>query len=105
MVSKPAAFAYCTTARCPSPPIPEHSYALMRLGIGPAESAIDGVTGTEDRGRLLIGNRVRNQGRWRRHSSTYTRHDRPVHQSRYFSDRGRTSFGRVGTIRQRPQVD
>src|ERR1700686_3245544 len=33
----------------------------MRLGIGPAEPAIDGVTGAEDRGRLLIGNLVRNQ--------------------------------------------
>src|SRR6202171_1135422 len=33
----------------------------MRLGIGPAESAIDGVTRAEDRGRLLIGNLVWNQ--------------------------------------------
>src|SRR5437867_3323657 len=33
----------------------------MRLGIGPAEPAIDGVTGAKDRGRLLIRNLVRNQ--------------------------------------------
>src|SRR6202140_5726764 len=33
----------------------------MRLGIGPAEPAIDGVTGAKDRGSLLIGNLVRNQ--------------------------------------------
>src|SRR5580700_7945587 len=33
----------------------------MRLWVGPAEPAIDGVTGAEDRGRLLIGNLVRNQ--------------------------------------------
>src|ERR1700682_2073147 len=33
----------------------------MRLGIGPAESAVDGVTRAEDRGRLLIGNLVWNQ--------------------------------------------
>src|ERR1700674_5346402 len=33
----------------------------MRLGIGPPEPAIDGVTGAEDRGRLFIGNLVWNQ--------------------------------------------
>src|SRR5579864_8617906 len=33
----------------------------MRFGIRPAETAIDRVTGAEDRSRLLIGNLVRNQ--------------------------------------------
>src|SRR5580700_2524287 len=33
----------------------------MRLWVGPAEPAIDGVTGAKDRGRLLIGNLLRNQ--------------------------------------------
>src|SRR5258707_1010040 len=45
----------------PKPADPEHGHALMRLGIGPAEPAIDGVTGAEDRGRLLIRDLVRNQ--------------------------------------------
>src|SRR5580704_18666145 len=45
----------------PKPADPEHGHALMRPGIGPAEPAIDRVTGAEDRGRLLIGNLVRNQ--------------------------------------------
>src|SRR6267378_7970000 len=45
----------------PKPADPEHGHALMRLGIGPAEPAIDGVTGAEDRGRLLVGNLVWNQ--------------------------------------------
>src|SRR2546426_6108248 len=37
---------------------PEHSHALMRLGIGPAEPAIDRVTSAEDGGCLLVGNLV-----------------------------------------------
>src|SRR6202008_335231 len=45
----------------PKPTDPEDSYALMRLGVGPAESAIDCVTGAEDWGRLLIGDLVRYQ--------------------------------------------
>src|SRR5712672_4685095 len=45
----------------PKPANPEHCHALVRLGIGPAEPAIDGVTGAEDRGRLLIGNLAGNQ--------------------------------------------
>src|SRR6266550_329066 len=59
MVSKPAAFAYCT-ARCPSPPMPSTA-TRTRLGIRPAETAIDRVTGAEDRGCLLLGNFVGNQ--------------------------------------------
>src|SRR6516165_9851007 len=45
----------------PKPADPEHGHALMRLGIGPAKSAVDGVTSTKDRGRLLIGNLVGNE--------------------------------------------
>src|SRR3989442_12312441 len=40
---------------------PEHSHALMRLGIGPAEAAIDRITSAKDGGCLLIGNLVRNE--------------------------------------------
>src|SRR5437667_3546240 len=40
---------------------PEHGHALVRLGIRPAEPAIDRVTGAEDRGCLLVGNLVWNQ--------------------------------------------
>src|SRR5437868_2142216 len=45
----------------PKPADAEHSHPLMRLGIGPAEPAIDGVTRTEDRGCLLIGNLIGNK--------------------------------------------
>src|SRR5205814_375445 len=45
----------------PKPAYAEHSDALVRLGIGPAEPAIDRVTRTEDRGCLLIGNFVGNK--------------------------------------------
>src|SRR5438132_3605468 len=40
---------------------PEHSNTLMRLGIGPAEPAIDRITSAKDGGCLLIGNLVRNE--------------------------------------------
>src|SRR5712671_6922933 len=40
----------------PKPADPEHSHALMRLGIRPAKAAIDRVPRAEDRGCLLIGN-------------------------------------------------
>src|SRR5882762_1769847 len=60
MVSKPAAFAYLH-CQVPKAADAEHGHALMRLGIGPAEPAIDRVTGAEDRGCLLIGNFVGNQ--------------------------------------------
>src|SRR5947199_9134662 len=40
---------------------PEHSHALMRLRIGPAEAAIDRITRAKDGGCLLIGNLVRNE--------------------------------------------
>src|SRR5216684_7948393 len=43
------------------PADPKHGHALMRLGIGPAEAAIDCVTSAEDRGCLLVGNLVGNQ--------------------------------------------
>src|SRR5207248_5592706 len=43
------------------PADPEDGHALVRLGIGPAEPAIDCVTGAEDRGCLLVGNLVGNQ--------------------------------------------
>ena len=59
MVSKPAAFAYCTAGvqgrRSRARP------RVMRLRVGPSEPAIDCVTGAEDRGCLLVGNFVRNQ--------------------------------------------
>src|SRR5215472_2891677 len=45
----------------PKPADPQHSDTLMRLRIRPAEPAIDGVTGAEDRGGLFVGNSVRNQ--------------------------------------------
>src|SRR5580692_461737 len=45
----------------PKPTDPQHGHALMQLGIGPAEAAIDCVTGTEYRGCLLVGNLVGNQ--------------------------------------------
>src|SRR5438067_2801573 len=45
----------------PKPADPEHGHALMGLGISPAESAIDCVTGAEDRGCLLVGNLFGNQ--------------------------------------------
>jgi hypothetical protein len=32
----------------------KHGHALMRLGIGPAQPAIDCVTGAEDRGCLFV---------------------------------------------------
>ena len=40
---------------------PKHGHALARLGIGPAESAINRVTGAEDRGCLLVGDLVGNE--------------------------------------------
>src|ERR1700740_2860200 len=61
MVSKPAAFAYCT-ARCPSPPLPSTGHALVRLRIGPAEPAINRIPGAKDRRGLLVGDLVGNQG-------------------------------------------
>src|SRR5438067_1118522 len=45
----------------PKPAYAEHSDALVRLGIGPAEPAIDRVAHAEDRGCLLIGNLVGNK--------------------------------------------
>ncbi len=39
----------------------KHGHAFVRLGIRPAEPAIDRVTGAEDRGCLLVGNPVGNQ--------------------------------------------
>src|SRR5256884_1332808 len=45
----------------PEPADPEHGYALVRLGISPAEPAIDCITGAEDWGGLLEGNLVGNQ--------------------------------------------
>src|SRR5438132_311357 len=39
----------------------EHSHALMRLRIGPAEPAIDGITSAKDRRCLLVGNLVGNK--------------------------------------------
>src|SRR5215469_3797924 len=62
MVSKPAAFAYCT-ARCPSPPIPSTATRSCGCGSGPAEPAINGIPGAKDRRGLLVGNLVRNQVR------------------------------------------
>src|SRR5260370_4762137 len=44
----------------PKPADPEHGHALMRLGVGPAEPAIDRVTRAEDWCCLLIGNFVGN---------------------------------------------
>src|SRR5260370_35832872 len=40
---------------------PKHGHALMRLGIGPAEPAIDRITSAKDGGCLFIGNLVWNQ--------------------------------------------
>src|SRR5215469_16575573 len=40
---------------------PEHGYALMGLGIGPAQPTIDRVTSTEDWSCLLIGNLFGNE--------------------------------------------
>src|SRR5262249_55667364 len=45
----------------PQPADSKHGNTLMRLRIRPAESAIDSVTGAEDRGSLLEGNFVGNQ--------------------------------------------
>src|SRR5947209_2856625 len=39
----------------------EHGHALMRLGIGPAQAAINGITSAEDGGCLLVGNLVGNE--------------------------------------------
>src|SRR6202040_922026 len=36
----------------------KHGHALVRLGIGPAQSAVDRVARAEDRGCLLVGNLV-----------------------------------------------
>src|SRR5579864_1528390 len=60
IVSKPAAFAYCT-ARCPKPTDSKYGYALVRLRIGPPEPTINGIPGEEDRCGLLVGHLVRNQ--------------------------------------------
>src|SRR5438105_10678812 len=39
----------------------EHSHALMRLRIGPAQPAIDGITSAKDGSCLLVGNFVGNE--------------------------------------------
>src|SRR5215467_7376940 len=45
----------------PEPADSEHGHALMRLGICPAEAAVDCVTSTEYGGCLLEGHLVRNE--------------------------------------------
>lgn len=45
--ARSADYAYCT-AKCPQPADREHGHTLMRLGVGPAESAIDRITSAED---------------------------------------------------------
>src|SRR5262249_58607861 len=47
----------------PKPPDSKYGHALVWLRIGPAEPAINGVPGAEDRCGLLVGNLVRNQVR------------------------------------------
>src|SRR5262245_45524334 len=47
----------------PKPADPKYGYPLVRLRIGPAEPAINGIPGTKDRCGLLVGNLVRNQVR------------------------------------------
>src|SRR5262249_54343735 len=39
----------------------KYGHALVRLRIGPAEPAINGIPGAKDRRRLLVGNLVGNQ--------------------------------------------
>ena len=43
------------------PTDPKHGHAFMRLGIWPAEAAVNRVTGAEYRGCLLVANLVRDQ--------------------------------------------
>src|ERR1700756_2711886 len=47
----------------PKPADSKHGHALVRLRIGPAEPAINGIPGAEDRCGLLVGNLVGNQVR------------------------------------------
>src|SRR5215468_3485362 len=47
----------------PKPADSKYGYALVRLRIGPAEPAINGISGAEDRCGLLVGNLLRNQVR------------------------------------------
>src|SRR5262249_56471754 len=47
----------------PKPPDSKYGHALVWLRIGPAEPAINGVPGAEDRRGLLVGNLVGNQVR------------------------------------------
>src|SRR5262249_45569262 len=45
----------------PKPADSKYSHAFVRLRIGPAEPAINGITGTKDRRGLLVGNLIGNQ--------------------------------------------
>src|SRR5215468_12082942 len=45
----------------PKPTDSKYGHALVRLRIGPAEPAINGISGAKDRCSLLVGNLVRNQ--------------------------------------------